>query len=141
VLLADQDRARWDEAQIRRGMAALATAQRLAGEPGPYALQAAIAAVHMRARTAEDTDWAEIVRLYDALLAATGSPVVELNRAVAVAMAHGPEAGLAAVDSIDGGAEDGRLANYHLLHSVRADLLTKVGDLEAARRATRLALA
>jgi len=128
VLLLDQDRARWDRLLIRRGLTALARAESLAtsrGEaPGPYALQAAIAACHARARVASETDWARIARLYDALGDVTPSPIVELNRAVAVSMAWGPATALPIVDAL---VADGTLATYHLLPSVRADLLMKLG--------------
>ena len=130
ILLLDQDRARWDHLLVRRGLAALARAEALAQPLGPYALQAAIAACHARARVAADTDWARIVALYDALVELTGSPVVELNRAVAVAMAFGPAAGLELVDAL---AADGALRGYHLLPSVRADLLLKLGRRDEAR--------
>jgi RNA polymerase sigma factor (sigma-70 family) len=133
VLLPDQDRSLWDEAQIQRGMSALEHAQRLGGGAGNYALQAAIAACHMRARTAEETDWERIVLLYDALMQTTPSPIVALNRAVAVGMAHGPAAGLDALDAIATPAADSVLAGYHLLHSVRGDLLMKMGRFPEAR--------
>jgi predicted RNA polymerase sigma factor len=128
-LLLDQDRARWDRLLIRRGLAALERAERLGGAVGPYALQAAIAAGHARARTAEETDWARIAALYAALAELTPSPVVELNRAVAVAMAFGPAAGLAIVDAV---ASEPSLRRYHLLPSVRGDLLTKLGRVAEA---------
>jgi predicted RNA polymerase sigma factor len=130
VLLLDQDRGKWDRLLIGRGLAALARAEALGDAPGPYQLQAAIAACHARAPTADDTDWARIAALYDALVALTPSPVVELNRGVAVAMAYGPEAGLAIVDRLVG---EPALARYHLLPSVRADLLAKVGRYEEAQ--------
>jgi RNA polymerase sigma factor (sigma-70 family) len=130
VLLLDQDRARWDRLLIRRGLAALQRAERLGGALGPYALQAAIAACHARARTAEETDWPRIVALYDALAQLTPSPVVELNRAVAVSMAFGPAAGLEAVEALSG---EPSLRSYHLLPSVRGDLLLKLGRRDAAR--------
>jgi len=130
ILLLDQDRARWDRLLITRGLAALARAERLREPMGPYTLQAAIAACHARARTADETDWKRIVALYDALAATTGSPVVELNRAVAVSMAYGPEEALGIVDAL---VADGRLASYHLLPAVRADLLAKLGRNEEAR--------
>jgi RNA polymerase sigma factor (sigma-70 family) len=134
VLLADQDRGRWDRLLIRRGLAALErAAQRAAvrGEAlGPYALQAGIAACHARAARAGDTDWPRIVALYDALASVQPSPVVELNRAVAIAMADGPAAALPLVDAL---AADGRLAGYHWLPSVRADLLAKLGRAGEAR--------
>jgi RNA polymerase sigma-70 factor, ECF subfamily len=128
VLLPDQDRSLWDDAQIQRGMSALEHAQQLGGGAGNYALQAAIVACHMRARTAAETDWERIVLLYDTLMQTTPSPIVALNRAVAVSMAHGPEAGLAALDA----AGDSALAGYHLLHSVRGDLLMKLGRFAEA---------
>jgi predicted RNA polymerase sigma factor len=130
ILLLDQDRARWDQLLIRRGLAALARAEALAGAAGPYRLQAAIAACHAKARVAADTDWARIAGLYELLVAVTPSPVVELNRAVAVAMASGPAAGLALVDRL---AVEPALKAYHLLPSVRGDLLHKLGRLEEAR--------
>jgi RNA polymerase sigma factor (sigma-70 family) len=130
ILLLDQDRGRWDQMLIRRGLVALARAQQLAPSPGPYALQAAIAACHGRARKAADTDWPEIAHLYAVLASVTPSPIVELNRAVAVAMADGPAAGLALVDAI---ADAPALRNYHLLPSVRGDLLFKLGRLGEAR--------
>jgi RNA polymerase sigma-70 factor (ECF subfamily) len=134
ILLLDQNRARWDQLLIRRGLAALALAEEVAGEGGrplgPYALQAGIAACHARARTAGETDWARIVALYEALAAVMSSPVVELNRAVAVSMAYGPEAGLQLVDAL---TAEPALRRYHLLPSVRGDLLKKVGRLDEAR--------
>jgi predicted RNA polymerase sigma factor len=130
VLLLDQDRSRWDPLLIRRGLAALDQSHALGGASGPYALQAALAACHARARRAEDTDWAQIVALYDALAQVAPSPVVELNRAVAVGMAFGPAAGLEIVDAL---AADAALANYHWLPSVRGDLLMKLGRVEEAR--------
>jgi RNA polymerase sigma factor (sigma-70 family) len=130
VLLLDQDRARWDRLLIRRGLAALERAERLGGGFGPYALQAAIAACHARARTSEETDWARIAALYDALAQLAPSPVVELNRAVAVGMAFGPAAGLELVDALRG---DPALQAYHLLPSVRADLLARLGRTDEAR--------
>lgn len=130
VLLLDQDRARWDQLLIRRGLAALERAEALGGVLGPYALQAAIAACHARARTADETDWRRIVALYDALARIAPSPVVELNRAVAIAMAFGPAAGLELVDSL--GSEPS-LKSYHLLSSVRGDLLAKLGRFAEAR--------
>jgi RNA polymerase sigma factor (sigma-70 family) len=130
VLLLEQDRGRWDRLLIRRGLAALERAERLGGALGPYALQAAIAACHARAGTAADTDWPRIVALYDALAALTPSPVVQLNRAVAVAMAFGPGEGLAIVDTL---VEEGALKSYHLLPAVRGDLLTKLGRFKEAR--------
>jgi len=130
VLLLDQDRARWDQLLIRRGLAALARAEALGGSEGWYTLQAAIAACHARARTAEETDWRRIVALYDSLARVASSPVVTLNRAVAVAMAFGPAAGLEIVDALSG---EPSLAGYHLLPSVRGDLLRKLGRLDEAR--------
>jgi RNA polymerase sigma factor (sigma-70 family) len=130
VLLLDQNRARWDWLLIRRGLAALARAESLGGALGPYALQAAIAACHARARTAGETDWPRIAALYDALAQLVPSPVVELNRAVAVAMAFGPEAGLEIVDEL---ADEPSLKSYHLLPSVRGDLLYKLGRHDEAR--------
>ena len=130
VLLPDQDRSRWDLLLIRRGFAALERAQALGGASGPYALQAALAACHARAHTAEQTDWAQIVALYDVLAQVRPSPVVELNRAVAVGMAFGPAAALEIVDVL---AADAALANYHWLPSVRGDLLAKLGRMDEAR--------
>ncbi|HUQ46113.1 MAG TPA: RNA polymerase sigma factor [Gemmatimonadaceae bacterium] len=130
VLLLDQIRGRWDQLLIQRGLAALARAEALGGALGPYALQAAIAACHARARTATDTDWARIASLYAALAKRAPSPVVELNRAVAVSMAEGPAAGLAIVDAL---AAEPSLREYHLLPSVRGDLLGKLGRLDEAR--------
>jgi len=130
VLLMDQDRSRWDPLLIRRGLAALERAESLGGALGPYALQAAIAACHARARVASDTDWARIAALYDALAQVMPSPVVELNRAVAVGMAFGPAAGLEIADSL---LEEPAMQGYHLLPSVRADLLAKLGRVEEAR--------
>ena len=130
VLLLDQDRGRWDHVLIGRGLAALERAERLGGALGPYALQAAIAACHARARTPEETDWERIAALYDALAELMPSPVVELNRAVALAMAFGPAAGLELVDSL---VSEGSLDRYHLLPSVRGDLLWRLGRYGAAR--------
>jgi predicted RNA polymerase sigma factor len=130
VLLMDQDRARWDHLLIRRGLAALARAERRGGALGPYALQAAIAACHARAHTAEETDWARIAALYDALAQLVPSPVVELNRAVAVSMAFGPEAGLELVDAL---TAERSLSEYHLLPAVRGDLLARLGRVDEAR--------
>ncbi len=130
ILLFDQDRGRWDHLLIRRGLAALERAEELGGALGPYTLQAAIAACHARARTPAETDWARIVALYDALAQLTPSPVVELNRAVAVAMAFGPAAGLELVDAL---ASEPSLKEYHLLPSVRGDLLVKLGRSGEAR--------
>jgi RNA polymerase sigma factor (sigma-70 family) len=130
ILLLAQNRLRWDQLLIRRGMAALERAESLNGTLGPYALQAAIAACHARAVTADATDWPRIVALYDALHELAPSPVVALNRAVAVSMAYGAAAALDIVDAL---YEDGRLRSYHLLPSVRGDLLCKLGRLEEAR--------
>jgi RNA polymerase sigma factor (sigma-70 family) len=130
VLLLDQDRAHWDQLLIRRGLAALERAETLPGGPGPYGLQAAIAACHARARTGGETDWRRIAGLYAALARLTPSPVVELNRAVAVGMAEGPAAGLAIADAL---RDEPALKRYHLLPSVRADLLAKLGREEEAR--------
>jgi RNA polymerase sigma factor (sigma-70 family) len=140
ILLQDQDRTRWDRILIGRGVAALARADRLVGSRGrgPYALQAAIAACHATAPAPEDTDWEEIVALYGALAALHPSAVVELNRAVALSMAYGPEAGLDVVDRI---ALSGELESYHLLPSVRADLLLKVGRSAEAEEEFRRAAA
>lgn len=129
VLFLDQDRGRWDHLLIGRGLAALARAEALGGR-GPYALQAAIAACHAQSRTAGETDWARIAALYGDLAGAAPSPVVELNRAVAVAMADGPAAGLALVDALAG---EPALADYHLLPSVRGDLLARLGRPDEAR--------
>jgi RNA polymerase sigma factor (sigma-70 family) len=130
VLLAQQDRTRWDRLLIRRGLAALARAQGLGGALGPYTLQAAIAACHARAATAQDTDWAQIVALYDALAQVAPSPVVELNRAVAVGMAFGPAAALEIVDAL---GEEASLRQYQWLPSVRGDLLAKLARHAEAR--------
>ena len=130
ILLLDQDRGRWDQLLIRRGLAALERAAAPAGALGPFSLQAAIAACHARARTAEDTDWTRITALYDALTQLTQSPVVELNRAVAYSMAFGPAAGLEIVDPL---TSDPALAGYHLLPSVRGDFLAKLGRWGEAR--------
>jgi RNA polymerase sigma-70 factor, ECF subfamily len=130
ILLLDQDRGRWDQLLIRRGLAALARAESLASAPGTYTLQAAIAACHARARTPEQTDWARIAELYRELARLAPSPVVELNRAVAVGMAFGPKAGLELVDAL---TSEPSLKSYHLLPSVRADLLKKMGRLDEAR--------
>ena len=130
VLLFDQDRARWDHLLIRRGLAALERAEALDGALGPYALQAAIAACHARARSAAETDWPRIVALYDGLAQVAPSPVVELNRAVAVAMAFGPARGLEIVDAL---TAEPQLRDYHLLPSVRGDLLERLGRFEEAR--------
>jgi predicted RNA polymerase sigma factor len=130
VLLLEQNRGRWDPLLIRRGLAAIARAEALGGARGPYALQAAIAACHARARTAAETDWTRIASLYDALARLAPSPVVELNRAVAVAMAFGPAAGLEQVDAL---LAEPALKAYHLLPSVRGDLLAKLGRFDEAR--------
>ncbi len=130
VVLLDQNRALWDQLLIRRGLAALERAVSLAGEPGPYALQAAITACHARARTPDETDWARIAALYETLARAAPSPVVELNRAVAVAMAFGPAAGLELTDAL---VSEPSLAGYHLLPAARGDFLAKLGRLEEAR--------
>jgi RNA polymerase sigma factor (sigma-70 family) len=130
ILLLDQDRGKWNRLLIRRGLAALERAESLGGALGPYALQAAIAACHARARSGDDTDWPRIAALYDALTQVSPSPVVELNRAVAVAMAFGPAAGLELVDAL---RSEPALEKYHLLPSVRADLLVKLGRLNEAR--------
>ncbi len=130
ILLLDQNRARWDRLLINRGLAGIARAETLTATPGPYLLQASIAACHARARTAEQTDWARIASLYEALGRITPSPVVELNRAVAVSMASGPAAALEIVDAL---MAEPSLSGYHLLPSVRADLLTKLGRHDEAR--------
>jgi predicted RNA polymerase sigma factor len=130
VLLLDQNRARWDQLLIRRGLAALARAEELGGALGPYAIQAAIAACHARARTPEMTDWKRIAELYDALARLSPSPVVELNRAVAVGMAFGPAP---ALEIVDGLGSEPLLARYHLLPAVRGDLLEKLGRHDEAR--------
>ena len=130
VLLLDQNRALWDHVLIRRGLAALERAEALGGARGPYALQAAIAACHARAGTREETDWTRIAALYDALARLAPSPVVELNRAVAVSMASGPAAGLELVDAL---TAEPSLEGYHLLPSVRGDLLAKLGRFNEAR--------
>lgn len=130
ILLLDQNRARWDQLLIRRGLAALERAQQLGGALGPYCLQAAIAACHARARTSAETDWARIAALYDALAQLAPSPVVELNRAVALAMAFGPAAGLELVDTL---TSEPSLKTYHLLPGVRGDLLAKLGRFDEAR--------
>ena len=130
ILLFDQNRMLWDRLLIRRGLAALERGEKLEGQLGPYLLQAAIAACHARAATPEETDWARIAALYQALAVITPSPVVELNRAVAVGMAYGPQAGLDLVDRL---VDEATLKDYHLLPSVRGDLLNKLGRLEEAR--------
>ena len=136
VLLADQDRSRWDRARIAEGKALLERAV-ASGQVGPYGLQAAIAAAHAEAPTAGATDWARIVGLYDLLARAEPSPVVELNRAVAVAMRDGPASGLALVDAI---LARGQLDGYHLAHATRADLLRRLGRTDDALAAYRRAL-
>src|ERR1051326_5551721 len=141
VLLPDQDRSLWDGVQIQRGRSALEDAQRLGGGAGYYALQAAIAACHMRARTAAETDWEHIGLLYNGLRQTAPSPIVALNRAVAVSMAQGPAAGLDALDAIATTAGNSPLAGYHLFHSVRGDLLMKMGDFAEARDEIRRAIA
>lgn len=139
ILLLDQNRARWDRLLIGRGLAGLERAQRLAGAaPGPYLLQAALAACHARARTAEETDWQRIVALYTVLGQVTPSPIVELNRAVAVSMAEGPESGLALVEALAG---EPALKRYHLLPGVRGDLLAKLGRHQEAAEAFDSAVA
>jgi predicted RNA polymerase sigma factor len=131
ILLFDQDRSRWSRLLIQRGLGALARGSDLKQSPGPYLLQAQIAACHARAATAADTDWSAIERIYSLLHQVTRSPIVELNRAVAVGMARGAAAGLELADRLrDGGALD----TYHLLPSVRGDLLQKLGRMEEARR-------
>jgi RNA polymerase sigma factor (sigma-70 family) len=130
ILLLDQDRIRWDHALIRHGLAALQQAEKLGGAQGPYALQAAIAACHARANSASQTDWPRIAALYATLAQLTPNPIIELNRAVAVSMAFGPQAGLDIADSL---ISDPSLKSYHLLPAVRADLLKKLGRLEEAR--------
>jgi predicted RNA polymerase sigma factor len=130
VLLSDQDRSRWDRMHIRRGLEALERAESLGRPVGRYYLQAAIAACHARASSAEETDWVRIAALYEALERVSSTPVVQLNRAVAVGMAFGPEIGLQAVDAL---AAEGELERYHLLPSVRGDLLAKLGRAEEAR--------
>ncbi|MGM0881537.1 MAG: RNA polymerase sigma factor [Bacillota bacterium] len=129
ILLMDQNRELWDDLHIRRGLAALDRAERLGVELGPYSLQAAITACHARARSASETDWVQILGLYDALSQITSTPVVELNRAVAMSMAHGPARGLEIVDTL---LTEPSLKNYHLLPSVRGDLLVKLGRLDEA---------
>jgi predicted RNA polymerase sigma factor len=130
ILLLDQNRARWDHVLIHRGLTALEHAEKLGGARGPYALQAAIAACHARARSPAETDWTRIAAVYEVLAEVAPSPVVELNRAVALAMAFGPAVGLALVDTL---ASEPSLAGYHLLPSVRGDLLAKVGRFDEAR--------
>jgi predicted RNA polymerase sigma factor len=130
ILLLEQDRGRWDQLLLRRGLAALQRAEELGGALGPYALQAAIASCHARARTGAETDWERIAALYDALAQLTPSPIVELNRAVAVAMAFGPAAGLEIIDSL---TSEPSLKSYHLLPSVRGDFLFKLGRFGEAQ--------
>ena len=130
ILLLEQDRSRWDQLLIRRGFAAIARAAAQRQPPGAYAVQAAIAACHARARVAEETDWARIASLYEALAAISPSPVIELNRAVALGMAYGPEAGLALADEL---ADEPSLKNYYVLPTVRGDLLEKLGRFDEAR--------
>ena len=130
ILLLDQDRSQWDQLLIHRGLDALARAENLGGAAGAYALQAAIAACHARARSGDETDWSRIVNLYEALGRSNPSPIIELNRAVAVAMASGPAAGLALVDEL---MAEPSLKSYHLLPSVRGDFLFKLGRLDEAR--------
>ena len=130
ILLLDQDRGRWDHLLIRRGLAALERAEKLGGANGAYALQAAIVACHARARTAEETDWRRISSLYDALAEVAPSPIVELNRAVAIAMAYGPAEGLELVDAL---RSEPALRSYHLLPAARADLLEKLERFDEAR--------
>ena len=130
ILLLEQDRAMWDRLLIGRGLAALERAEQLGGARGPYTVQAAIAACHARALTAEATDWARIASLYEELARVAPSPIVELNRAVAVSMARGPQEGLDLVDPL---MSEPALKNYHLLPSVRGDLLQKLGRMEEAR--------
>lgn len=137
VLLDQQDRSRWDRLLIRRGLAALRRAEQLPGPRGPYVLQAEIAACHARARTAAETDWTRIVELYGELVELTGSPVVELNRAVAVSMAFGPEAALPLVDALQ---QSGELERYHLLHGVRGELLSRLNRFAEARKEYERAL-
>jgi len=130
IVLLEQNRARWDQLLIRRGLASLARTLELGGSRGPYALQAALAACHARARTAADTDWRRIAALYAVLAEVMPSPIVELNRAVALGFAEGPATGLAHVDRL---LDEPSLAHYHLLPAVRGDLLTKIGRLTEAR--------
>jgi predicted RNA polymerase sigma factor len=131
ILLMDQNRTQWDQLLIRRGLAALQRAQSLGGAAGPYVLQAAIAACHARAVSPDDTDWGRIAGLYEALAQVAPSPIVQLNRAVALSRAVGPEAGLGLVDTL---TAEPSLEGYHLLPSVRGDLLAKLGRAEEARR-------
>ena len=136
VVLEEQDRSRWDRKQIAEALPLVEEALR--GGPGSYAVQAAIAALHCRAARAEETDWKQILRLYDVLERLQPSPIVSLNRAVAVAMARGPQAGLAIIDRL---AEASDLDDYHLLHSARADLLRRIGATQQAAQAYGRALA
>jgi predicted RNA polymerase sigma factor len=136
VLLLDQDRSRWNQILIRRGLAALEAAEQLGGSDGPYALQAAIAACHARARKAAETDWQRIAALYDELAVVAPSPVIELNRAVAHSMAFGPEAGLSLLEPL---AEAKVMQGYHLLPSVRGDFLRRLGRHDEARAEFRRA--
>jgi predicted RNA polymerase sigma factor len=138
ILLLDQNRALWDQLQIRRGMQALGRARELGGAGGNYALQAAIVACHAQASTAGDTDWSRIAELYAELVAVVPSPIIELNRAVAVGMAEGPEAALAIVESL---VREPALKAYHLLPSVQGDLLHKLGRYQEARAAFEAAAA
>jgi predicted RNA polymerase sigma factor len=130
ILLADQNRSQWDQLLIRRGLAALQRAEELGGQNGPYALQAAIAACHARARSAQETDWRRIASLYAELSQVVPSPVIELNRAVAVGMAFGPQAGLDVVDTL---VAEPALQKYHLLPAVRGDFLVKLGRVDEGR--------
>lgn len=136
ILLLEQNRARWDYLLIRRGLASLKRVEELGGAFGPYALQAAIAACHARARTAEETNWARIAALYDGLAQIMPSPVVELNRAVALSMAFGPATGLEVVEAL---GQEPALQDYHLLPSVHGDLLMKLGRFEEASAAFKRA--
>jgi predicted RNA polymerase sigma factor len=138
VLLASQDRTRWDRLLIRRGLAALARAEALGEAPGPYQLQAAIAACHARAARVDETDWAQIATLYGRLAQVAPSPVIELNRAVAVAMRDGPAAGMTLIDAL---LATGALADYRLAHAARADLCRRLGRFAEARAAYQRALA
>ena len=131
ILLLEQDRSRWDQLLIRRGLKALARAEAIDADPGPYFLQAAIASCHARARKAEDTDWRRIVAIYDVLVARQPSPIVELNRAVAVSMVDGPAAGLAILDAL---LQEPALKAYHYLPSVRGDFLQKLGRTADAKQ-------
>lgn len=138
ILLNDQNRARWDQLLIHRGLAALDRAARIDGDHGPYVVQAAIAACHARARTPDETDWSQISRLYDQLYELIPSPVIKLNHAVAVSMASGPQAGLDLVDQL---TAEPSLASYHFLPGVRGDFLAKLGRLDEARREFQRAIA